>query len=84
MKTVAGFNQTEQALVVYLLQQGGRQEKIWTPAEKSRGIWISADVSFQTSQPAKVSGRQERIACGGINTIINRERDWRERKTTGK
>uniref|UniRef100_A0A3B5LCJ1 MAM domain-containing protein n=1 Tax=Xiphophorus couchianus TaxID=32473 RepID=A0A3B5LCJ1_9TELE len=43
------------ALVVYLLQQGGRQENIWTQAEKSRGIWISADVSFQTSQPAKMA-----------------------------
>ncbi|XP_032426134.1 MAM domain-containing protein 2 isoform X2 [Xiphophorus hellerii] len=53
--SLRGFNQTEQALVVYLLQQGGRQEKIWTQAEKSRGIWISADVSFQTSQAAKMA-----------------------------
>ncbi|XP_015228659.1 PREDICTED: MAM domain-containing protein 2 [Cyprinodon variegatus] len=50
-----GFNQTEQALAVYLLQQGGKQEKIWTQAEKSRGIWILADVTFQTSQPAKMA-----------------------------
>uniref|UniRef100_A0A3Q2FRF9 MAM domain containing 2 n=1 Tax=Cyprinodon variegatus TaxID=28743 RepID=A0A3Q2FRF9_CYPVA len=43
------------ALAVYLLQQGGKQEKIWTQAEKSRGIWILADVTFQTSQPAKMA-----------------------------
>ncbi|XP_037548624.1 MAM domain-containing protein 2 [Nematolebias whitei] len=53
--SLRGFNHTEQALVVYLQQQqGGRQEKIWTQAERSRGIWIAADVTFQTTQPAKV------------------------------
>lgn len=36
-------------------QQSGTQEKIWTQGEKSRGIWIAADVTFQISQPAKVS-----------------------------
>ncbi|XP_034565034.1 MAM domain-containing protein 2-like isoform X1 [Notolabrus celidotus] len=52
----AGFNQTDRALAVYLqpLQQSSSQEKIWTQAEKSRGIWIGTDVTFQTSQPAKV------------------------------
>ncbi|XP_061149410.1 MAM domain-containing protein 2-like [Syngnathus typhle] len=51
--SLRGFNQTDQALAVYL-QQGSSQEKIWTQGEKSRGIWIAADVTFQTSQPAKV------------------------------
>ncbi|XP_034458883.1 MAM domain-containing protein 2-like isoform X2 [Hippoglossus hippoglossus] len=50
----AGFNQTDQALAVYLQQSGGSQEKIWSQGEKSRGIWIAADVTFHTSQPAKV------------------------------
>ncbi|XP_041666389.1 MAM domain-containing protein 2-like isoform X1 [Cheilinus undulatus] len=50
-----GFNQTDRALAVYLQQQpNGSQEKIWTQGEKSRGIWIGADVTFQTSKPAKV------------------------------
>uniref|UniRef100_A0A3Q3B100 MAM domain containing 2 n=1 Tax=Kryptolebias marmoratus TaxID=37003 RepID=A0A3Q3B100_KRYMA len=63
--SLRGFNQTEQALAVYLLQQqDGRQEKIWSQAERSRGIWISADVTFQTTQPAKVRG-SERRKCGG-------------------
>ncbi|XP_037122266.1 MAM domain-containing protein 2-like [Syngnathus acus] len=51
--SLRGFNQTDQALAVYL-QQRSSQEKIWTQGEKSRGIWIAADVTFQTSQPAKV------------------------------
>ncbi|KAK7895731.1 hypothetical protein WMY93_021056 [Mugilogobius chulae] len=51
--TLRGFNQTEQALSVYL-QQGLVQHKIWTQAEKSRGIWIQGDVSFTTSSPSKV------------------------------
>ncbi|KAM7369321.1 hypothetical protein PAMP_013597 [Pampus punctatissimus] len=51
--SLRGFNQTDQALAVYLQQSSG-QEKIWTQAEKSRGIWIGTDVTFQTSQPAKV------------------------------
>lgn len=54
--SLRGFNQTEQALTVYLLQQqSSSQEKIWTLGEKSRGIWIAADVTFQTSQPSKVA-----------------------------
>ncbi|XP_047426075.1 MAM domain-containing protein 2-like [Mugil cephalus] len=53
--SLRGFNQTDQALAVYLQQQrGGSQEKIWTQGEKSRGIWIAADVTFQTPRPAKV------------------------------
>ncbi|XP_070706664.1 MAM domain-containing protein 2-like [Pempheris klunzingeri] len=53
--SLRGFNQTDQALEVYLQQQqSSSQEKIWTQGEKSRGIWISTDVTFQTSQPAKV------------------------------
>uniref|UniRef100_A0A3Q0SL48 MAM domain containing 2 n=1 Tax=Amphilophus citrinellus TaxID=61819 RepID=A0A3Q0SL48_AMPCI len=53
--SLRGFNQTDQALAVYLLQQpSGTQEKIWTQAERLRGVWIAADVTFQTSQPAKV------------------------------
>lgn len=54
--SLRGFNQTEQALTVYLLQQqSSSQEKIWTLGEKSRGIWITADVTFQTLQPSKVA-----------------------------
>lgn len=54
--SLRGFNQTDQALTVYLqpLQQSSSQEKIWTQGERSRGIWITTDVTFQTSQPAKV------------------------------
>ncbi|KAM9840981.1 MAM domain-containing protein 2-like isoform 2-T2 [Aulostomus maculatus] len=51
--SLRGFNQTDQALAVYL-QQNSTQEKIWTQGEKSRGIWVATDVTFQTSQPAKV------------------------------
>lgn len=51
--SLRGFNQTEQALSVFL-QQGQLQERIWTQAERSRGIWIQGDVSFTTSIPAKV------------------------------
>uniref|UniRef100_A0A665TSY9 MAM domain containing 2 n=2 Tax=Echeneis naucrates TaxID=173247 RepID=A0A665TSY9_ECHNA len=51
--SLRGFNQTDQALAVYL-QQSSSQEKIWTQGERSRGIWIATDVTFQTSQPAKV------------------------------
>ncbi|XP_061590486.1 MAM domain-containing protein 2-like isoform X1 [Cololabis saira] len=54
--SLRGFNQTDQALAVYLLQQqSGGQEKIWTQAEKSRGIWIAADITFQVSQPSKMA-----------------------------
>ncbi|XP_019744349.1 MAM domain-containing protein 2 [Hippocampus comes] len=66
--SLRGFNQTEQALAVYL-QQGGGQEKIWTSGEKSRGIWIAADVTFQTSQPAKVvfvSTCRSLLDCGSV------------------
>ncbi|XP_029940563.1 MAM domain-containing protein 2 [Salarias fasciatus] len=53
--SLRGFNQTDRALTVYLLQpHSGRQEKIWTQGEKSRGIWIAAETSFQTTEPAKV------------------------------
>uniref|UniRef100_A0A1A8R341 MAM domain containing 2b n=1 Tax=Nothobranchius rachovii TaxID=451742 RepID=A0A1A8R341_9TELE len=52
--SLRGFNQTEQALTVYLLQQSGKQEKIWTQSERSRAIWIAAEVTFQTSLPAKM------------------------------
>lgn len=51
--SLRGFNQTEQALSVNLLQ-GRAHETIWTQAEKSRGIWIQGDVSFTTSGPSKV------------------------------
>lgn len=62
----AGFNQTDQALAVYLLHANGSQEKIWTQAERSRGIWIAADVTFQTSQSAKVSYEE----VGGKHTCV--------------
>ncbi|XP_069369874.1 MAM domain-containing protein 2-like [Paralichthys olivaceus] len=55
--SLRGFNQTDQALAVYLQQQqsgSSSQEKIWTQGEKSRGIWVATDATFQTSQPAKV------------------------------
>uniref|UniRef100_A0A673AEX8 MAM domain containing 2 n=1 Tax=Sphaeramia orbicularis TaxID=375764 RepID=A0A673AEX8_9TELE len=53
--SLRGFNQTDQALAVYLQQQqSGSQEKIWTQGERSRGIWIATDITFQTSKPAKV------------------------------
>ncbi|KAM9338184.1 MAM domain-containing protein 2-like [Symphorus nematophorus] len=52
--SLRGFNQTGRALTVYLQQQSGSQEQIWTQGEKSRGIWIGTDVTFQTTQPAKV------------------------------
>ncbi|KAM9322348.1 MAM domain-containing protein 2-like [Pholidichthys leucotaenia] len=54
--SLRGFNQTDRALSVYLQQQqeSSSQEKIWTQGEKSRGLWIAGDVTFQTSQPAKV------------------------------
>uniref|UniRef100_A0A1A7X1X4 MAM domain containing 2b n=1 Tax=Iconisemion striatum TaxID=60296 RepID=A0A1A7X1X4_9TELE len=67
--SLRGFNQTEQALTVYLLQQSGKQEKIWTQAERSREIWIAADVTFQTSVPAKmvfVSTCRSFWDCGSV------------------
>ncbi|XP_028274030.1 MAM domain-containing protein 2-like [Parambassis ranga] len=68
--SLRGFNQTDQALAVYLVQQqSGSQEKIWTQGEKSRGIWIAADVTFQTSQPAKmvfVSTCRSFWDCGSV------------------
>ncbi|KAF1377261.1 hypothetical protein PFLUV_G00198860 [Perca fluviatilis] len=51
--SLRGYNQTDQALAVHL-QHGSVQEKIWTQGEKSRGIWITTDITFQTSQPARV------------------------------
>ncbi|KAJ3605003.1 hypothetical protein NHX12_027054 [Muraenolepis orangiensis] len=52
--SLRGFNQTDQALAVYLQQQGGVQEKVWTQGERSKGIWIANDITFQTSQPSKL------------------------------
>ncbi|XP_030291777.1 MAM domain-containing protein 2-like [Sparus aurata] len=52
--SLRGFNQTDRALAVYL-QQISSQERIWTQAVKSRGIWIATEVTFQTTQPAKVA-----------------------------
>lgn len=53
--SLRGFNQTEQALAVYLQDQGGATlDKIWAQGTKSRRIWIATDVTFQSSQPAKV------------------------------
>ncbi|CAM9330591.1 unnamed protein product, partial [Lampetra planeri] len=51
--SLRGFNQTDRALAVYL-QQSSSWEPIWTQGEKSRGIWMAADVTVQTSQPAQV------------------------------
>lgn len=52
--SLRGFNRTDQALAVYLQQPRGAQEKVWTQGEKSRGLWITVDATFMTSQPAKV------------------------------
>ncbi|KAM3600102.1 uncharacterized protein V6R79_017581 [Siganus canaliculatus] len=53
--SLRGFKQTDRALTVYLeQQQSGSQDKIWTQGERSRGIWIATDVTFQTSQAAKL------------------------------
>ncbi|XP_029921259.1 MAM domain-containing protein 2-like isoform X1 [Myripristis murdjan] len=52
--SLRGFNQTDQALAVYLQHHNKTQEKIWTQGEKSRGIWIATDVTFHTSQPSKI------------------------------
>ncbi|XP_076016106.1 MAM domain-containing protein 2-like [Genypterus blacodes] len=52
--SLRGFNQTDQALSAYLLHHTKTQERIWTQGEKSRGIWIASDVTFTTTQPAKV------------------------------
>ena len=52
----AGFSQTEQALVVYVQHQTSKkQEKVWIQGERSKGIWIANDITFQTTQPSKVS-----------------------------
>lgn len=85
----AGFNQTDRALSVYLQQQqSSSQEKIWTQGERSRGIWIGTDVTFQTSQPAKVRGEEVEISpsenqkiCEKINKGINK---WGGKKEGGR
>ncbi|XP_044030229.1 MAM domain-containing protein 2-like [Siniperca chuatsi] len=68
--SLRGFNQTDRALTVYLQQQqSSSQEKIWTQGEKSRGIWIATDVTFQTTQPAKlvfVSTCRSFWDCGSV------------------
>lgn len=79
----AGFNQTDSALTVYLQQQqSSSQEKIWTQGEKSRGIWIATDVTFQTSQPAKVSGEEVevsvRITMENQKRCEKRHRAWKK------
>ncbi|CAL8387057.1 unnamed protein product [Boreogadus saida] len=53
--SLRGFSQTEQALVVYLQHQSSKkQEKVWTQGERSKGIWIANDITFQTTQPSKL------------------------------
>ncbi|XP_067114255.1 MAM domain-containing protein 2-like [Osmerus mordax] len=53
--SLRGFNQTDQALEVYLQDQASASlDRIWTQGERSRGIWVSSDVTFQIAQPAKV------------------------------
>lgn len=53
--SLRGFNQTDQALTVYLQgQSGATLDRIWTQGERSRGIWIATDITFQSAQPAKV------------------------------
>lgn len=55
-------------------QQTSRQEKIWTQGEKSRGIWIATDVTFQTSQPAQVSGGEVGITMENQKICETRHR----------
>ncbi|KAM9820217.1 MAM domain-containing protein 2-like [Neosynchiropus ocellatus] len=64
----AGFNHSEQTLSVFL-QHGTSHETIWTLGEKSRGIWIASDVTFQTAQPSKVvfvSNCRSLWDCGSV------------------
>uniref|UniRef100_A0A8C6K7P4 MAM domain containing 2 n=1 Tax=Nothobranchius furzeri TaxID=105023 RepID=A0A8C6K7P4_NOTFU len=72
--SLRGFNQTEQALAVYLLQQSSKQEKIWTQSERSRAIWIAAEVTFQTSLPAKVRRVGKKEEKSTIKTERNLKR----------
>uniref|UniRef100_UPI003AAF88F1 MAM domain-containing protein 2-like n=1 Tax=Centroberyx gerrardi TaxID=166262 RepID=UPI003AAF88F1 len=67
--SLRGFNQTDQALAVYLQHQTNTQEKIWTQGEKSRGIWVATDVTLQTSKPSKlvfVSTCRNFWDCGSV------------------
>ncbi|XP_029565331.1 MAM domain-containing protein 2 [Salmo trutta] len=53
--SLRGFQQTDQALTVYLQDQSGiTQDRIWTQNDKSRGVWIATDITFQSPQAAKV------------------------------
>ncbi|XP_071390203.1 MAM domain-containing protein 2-like [Centroberyx affinis] len=64
-----GFNQTDQALAIYLQHQTSTQEKIWTQGEKSRGVWVATDVTLQTSKPSKlvfVSTCRNFWDCGSV------------------
>lgn len=56
LRSTAGFQQMENALTVHLQHSGGR-EKIWSQGEKSRGIWMATEVTFQTSKSAQVRAR---------------------------
>ncbi|XP_041706071.2 MAM domain-containing protein 2 [Coregonus clupeaformis] len=50
-----GFIQTDQALTVYLQDQSGiTQERIWTQNDKSRGVWIATEITFQSPHVANV------------------------------
>lgn len=64
--STAGFKQMENALTVHL-QHGGGREKIWSQGERSRGIWIATQVTFQTSKPAEV-----RVEGGGTKHVAER------------
>ncbi|KAM4634399.1 MAM domain-containing protein 2-like [Polymixia lowei] len=67
--SLRGFNQTDQALAIYLQYQTSTQERIWALGEKSRGLWIATDITFQTSHPAKlvfVSTCRSFWDCGSV------------------
>ncbi len=80
----AGFNQTDRALAVYLQQQSGSQESIWTLGERSRRIWIAADITFQTTKPAKVRGQEVEISHQAGLTMNRRNQSKGKNKPRGK
>ncbi|XP_030623760.1 MAM domain-containing protein 2 [Chanos chanos] len=53
--SLRGFVYSNQPLTVYLYDKAGvAYEKVWTQAEKTRNVWIAADVTIQTERSSKV------------------------------
>lgn len=75
--SLRGFNQTDQALEVYLQDQASASlDRIWTQGERSRGIWVASDVTFQITQPAKVKqslASRFTVVYTGVQTGLRRE-----------